>query len=161
VRSRLWPYLQHLAGSATDGTGWNGKQLTGSVQLRSGFYRWAGRRRQWRQAPWGARMAAMNSTVGKFWQAAHHMIEMFVDRLPALLVAVVVFIAFYAFSLIVDRVIRRSAPRARQNLGVVFARLAAGATILLGFLVAFSIVAPSGGRMILASIKCFCPTTEY
>jgi small-conductance mechanosensitive channel len=88
-------------------------------------------------------MGAMNSTVGKFWQAAHHMIEKFVDRLPALLVAVVIFIAFYAFSLIVDRVIRRSVPRARQNLGVVFARLTAGATILLGFLVGFSIVAPS------------------
>lgn len=85
----------------------------------------------------------MNSTVGKFWQAAHHMIEKFVDRLPALLVAVVVFIAFYVFSLIVDRIIRRSVPRARQNLGVVFARLTAGATILLGFLVSFSIVAPS------------------
>src|SRR5580658_2867185 len=88
-------------------------------------------------------MGAMNSTVGKFWQAAHHMIEKFVDRLPALLVAVVVFVGFYALSLIVDRVIRRSVPRGRQNLGVVFARLTAGATILLGFLVGFSIVAPS------------------
>jgi small conductance mechanosensitive channel len=87
-------------------------------------------------------MAAMNSTVGKFWQAAHHMIEKFVDRLPALSVGVVVFIAFYAFSLVVDRIIRRSVPGTRQNLGVVFARLTAGATILLGFLVAFSICCP-------------------
>ena len=59
------------------------------------------------------------------------------------MVAIVVFIGFYAFSLFVDRIIRRSVPRTRQNLGVVFARLTAGATILLGFLVAFSIVAPS------------------
>jgi small-conductance mechanosensitive channel len=88
-------------------------------------------------------MAVMNSTVGKFWQAAHHMAEKCVDRLPALLAAIVVFIAFYAFSLVVDRIIRRSVPRTRQNLGVVFARLTAGATILLGFLVALSIVAPS------------------
>jgi small-conductance mechanosensitive channel len=89
-------------------------------------------------------MVAMNSsTVDKFWQAARHMAEKCVDRLPALLVAIVVFIAFYAFSLVVDRIIRRSVPRTRQNLGVVFARLTAGATILVGFLVAFSIVAPS------------------
>lgn len=71
------------------------------------------------------------------------MVEGFVDRLPALAVAVAVFILFYYLSLIVDRVIRKAIPKHRQNLGVVFARLIGGATVLLGFLVAFSIVAPS------------------
>ncbi len=71
------------------------------------------------------------------------MVETFIDRLPALAVAIVVFVIFYTLSLLTDRIIRKSVPRHRQNLGVVFARLMGGATILLGFLVAFSIVAPS------------------
>ena len=85
----------------------------------------------------------MNSTVEKFWQAEHHMVETFIDRLPAFAVGVLVFVLFYGLSLAVDRVIRNSIPKRRQNLGVVFARLFGGATVLLGFLVAFSIVAPS------------------
>jgi len=71
------------------------------------------------------------------------MVGTFIDRLPAFAVGVIVFFLFYGLSVIVDRVIRKSVPRHRQNLGVVFARLVGGATILLGFLVAFSIVAPS------------------
>src|SRR5258707_13086193 len=39
--------------------------------------------------------------------------------------------------------IRRATRRRRQNLGMVFARLAGASTILLGLLVAVSIVAPS------------------
>jgi small conductance mechanosensitive channel len=85
----------------------------------------------------------MNSTVDKFWLAEQHMVGTFIDRLPAFAVGVFVFILFYGLSVIVDGVIRKSVPRHRQNLGVVFARLAGGATVLLGFLVAFSIVAPS------------------
>jgi small-conductance mechanosensitive channel len=85
----------------------------------------------------------MNSTVEKFWQAEQHMVGTFIDRLPAFAVGVMVFVLFYGLSVIVDRIIRKSVPRRRQNLGVVFARLVGGATILLGFLVAFSIVAPS------------------
>jgi small conductance mechanosensitive channel len=85
----------------------------------------------------------MNLTVEKFWQAEQHMVETFIDRLPAFAVGIVVFILFYALSHLLDGVIRKSVPRQRRNLGVVFARLIAGATVLLGFLVAFSIVAPS------------------
>jgi small conductance mechanosensitive channel len=85
----------------------------------------------------------MNSSLGKFWQATQYMIDTFIGRLPALIVAVVVFILFYALSLVVTRVIRRATPHRRQNLGVVFGRLTGAATILVGFLVAFSIVAPS------------------
>jgi small conductance mechanosensitive channel len=85
----------------------------------------------------------MNLTVEKFWQAEHHMVETFIDRLPAIAVGIVVFVLFYGLSHLLDRIIRKSVPRQRRNLGVVFARLFAGATVLLGFLVAFSIVAPS------------------
>src|SRR6202007_2726150 len=54
-----------------------------------------------------------------------------------------VFILFYMLSLVVDQIIRRATPQRRQNLGIVFGRLTGGATILLGLLVAFPIVAPS------------------
>src|SRR5882724_1785985 len=85
----------------------------------------------------------MNSSLGKFWDAAQHMVDGFIGRLPALMVAVITFILFYGLSLLVTGIIRRAIPHRRQNLGVVFGRLTGGAIILVGFLVAFSIVAPS------------------
>jgi len=85
----------------------------------------------------------MHATIAKFWQAGRHMVDTFISRLPELAVAVIVFLGFYFASALVARVIKRALHRQRQNLGVVFARLTSGATILLGFLVAFSIVAPS------------------
>ncbi len=85
----------------------------------------------------------MNSTLGTFWEAAHHMIDTVIGRLPALIVAIIIFIFFYGFSLLVTRVIRGTIPHRRENLSIVFGRLAGAATILVGFLVAFSIVAPS------------------
>ncbi len=71
------------------------------------------------------------------------MIDSFFARLPSLILGLVVFLLFYVLSIFVSRVIRRTTRRYRPNLGVVFARLIAAATILLGFLIAFSIVAPS------------------
>jgi small-conductance mechanosensitive channel len=94
-------------------------------------------------AQYCARAAVMNSGLGKFSEAAHHLLDSLIARLPALIVAIVVFILFYGVSIIVTRVIRRATPHRRQNLGVVFGRLTGGATILIGFLVSFSIVAPS------------------
>jgi small conductance mechanosensitive channel len=85
----------------------------------------------------------MNATIQRFWAAADHMLDSVINRLPALIVAVIVFLLFYGISLIVAEVIRRATPQSRQNLGIVFGRLTGGATVLLGFLVAFSIVAPS------------------
>ena len=85
----------------------------------------------------------MSSIFGKFLDACHHAEDSFIARLPALIVGVMVFILFYVLSLFLTRVIRRAIPRRRQNLGVVFARLAGGLIVLVGFLVSFSIVAPS------------------
>jgi small conductance mechanosensitive channel len=85
----------------------------------------------------------MNSNFAKFWEAAHALIDRFIARLPSLIVGVIVFLLFYSLSLVVSRVILRSTRKYRPNLGVVFARLTGAATILLGFLVAFSVVAPS------------------
>ena len=85
----------------------------------------------------------MHSNFAKFWEAAHHMVEGFFSRLPALILGAVVFFLFYLLSAVVGRVIHRAMRQYRPNLGVVFARLTGAATIFLGLLVAFSVVAPS------------------
>jgi small conductance mechanosensitive channel len=85
----------------------------------------------------------MNSSLEKFWEAAFQMVDSFFARLPSLIVAIIVFLLFYGVSILVSRVILRTTRKHRPNLGVVFARLTGAATILLGFLVAFSVVAPS------------------
>jgi small-conductance mechanosensitive channel len=85
----------------------------------------------------------MNSSFGKFWEAAYQMVDSFFGRLPSLIVGLVVFLLFYTLSILVSRVILRTTRKHRPNLGVVFARIFSAGTILLGFLVAFSVVAPS------------------
>jgi small-conductance mechanosensitive channel len=77
------------------------------------------------------------------WVAGQRMVDGFFTRLPSFAIAVVVFLAFYFGSLLLNRIIRRATHLHRPNLGVVFARLAGAAVVLLGLLVAFSIVAPS------------------
>jgi len=85
----------------------------------------------------------MPSNFAKFWESAHHMIDSFFARLPSVILGVIVFFLFYLLSIVVSRIIHRTTRKYRANLGVVFARLTGAATILLGFLVAFSVVAPS------------------
>ena len=85
----------------------------------------------------------MSASLGKFWEAAYQMVDSFFGRLPSLIVGLVVFLLFYTLSILVSRVILRTTRKHRPNMGVVFARLISAATILLGFLVAFSVVAPS------------------
>jgi small-conductance mechanosensitive channel len=71
------------------------------------------------------------------------MVDGFLARLPSLVVAAVAFLIFYFASVLLSRVIRRATQDHRRDLGVVFARLASAAVVLLGLLVGFSIVAPS------------------
>jgi hypothetical protein len=85
----------------------------------------------------------MNLDFGKFWESVHHMADTLISRLPSLLLSVIVLILFYVLSVLISRTIRRATRRQRQNLGVVFARLAGAGTVMLVLLVALSIVAPS------------------
>src|SRR6266496_3212959 len=85
----------------------------------------------------------MNPHYKTVWAAGQHMADGFLARLPSLAVALVVFLIFYFASILLSRVIRRATHLHSPNLGVVFARLAGAAVVLLGLLVAFSIVAPS------------------
>jgi len=85
----------------------------------------------------------MNLNFGKFWESVHRMADTIISRLPSLLLSIIVLVLFYVLSIVVSRMIRRTTRTRRQNLGMVFARLAGASTILLGLLVAVSIAAPS------------------
>jgi small-conductance mechanosensitive channel len=86
---------------------------------------------------------SMGSGIGKIVAAADHLIDTLLDRLPSLILGVVAFALLYVLSLWAARGIQKLVSSQRQNLGVVFGRLTSGILILLSFLVAFSIVAPS------------------
>jgi len=73
------------------------------------------------------------------------MADAFLARLPSLGLGVIVFVLFYGASALVSRLILRATAERRHNVGVVFARLVGAGIILLGFLVSFSIVAPTFG----------------
>jgi small conductance mechanosensitive channel len=85
----------------------------------------------------------MTINFDKFWLSVRDMGETAISRLPSLILGLVVFLLFYILSAIISRLIRRTTRGHRENLGTVFSRLVGAATILLGFLVAISIVAPS------------------
>ena len=85
----------------------------------------------------------MQPTIYKLWVAVRHLIDGFIDRLPALVLAIFVFFVFYCLSHLVAVAIQRAVSKRLHNLDLVFARLTGGATILLGFMIAISIVAPS------------------
>lgn len=71
------------------------------------------------------------------------MVDAFLARLPSLGLAIIVFFLFYGGSVLSSRIILRATATRRHNVGVVFARLVGAAVVFLGFLVSFSIVAPS------------------
>lgn len=85
----------------------------------------------------------MNSHFWPVWDSLDRMSDAFLARLPALILGTIVFFLFYGASRLANRLILRVTIRRRRNLGVVFARLMGAAVILLGFLVSFSIAAPS------------------
>ena len=85
----------------------------------------------------------MRMNLDKFWESARRMADSAVARLPSLILAVVVFFLFYVLSIVAGQLIRRATSGHRANLGTVFSRLVGAVTVLLGFLVAISIVAPS------------------
>jgi small conductance mechanosensitive channel len=85
----------------------------------------------------------MQPSANKLWEAVRHLIDGFIDRLPALVLAICIFFVFYGASRLVARAIQQAVSKHRQNLALLFARLTGGATILLGLMVSISIVAPS------------------
>jgi small conductance mechanosensitive channel len=85
----------------------------------------------------------VNPQFKSVWTAADSMVDSFLSRLPALGLALVVCLFFYAISLVARRLILRATQHRRHNVGIVFARLLGSSIVFLGFLVSLSIVAPS------------------
>ena len=77
--------------------------------------------------------------------ALQKMVSGFLDRLPAIALALVVFAIFFVLGKIVRGIIRKIAERNRQhyNLGLVLGRLAQGTIFFLGLLIALVIAIPS------------------
>lgn len=76
----------------------------------------------------------MQPSANKLWEAVRHLIDGFIDRLPALVLAICIFFVFYGASRLVARAIQQAVSKHRQNLALLFARLTGGATILLGLI---------------------------
>src|SRR5258706_13081397 len=85
----------------------------------------------------------MNSHLVHIWSSADNLLDMFLSRIPSLILALVVFALFTRFSALASFFIRRATKERRHNVGLVLARLISAGVLLLGFLVSFSIVAPS------------------
>lgn len=59
----------------------------------------------------------MSPHLQTVWDSAQHMADNLLARLPSLVVAVVVFLAFYFASAIPGRLIRRATYQRRRNVG--------------------------------------------
>jgi small-conductance mechanosensitive channel len=86
----------------------------------------------------------MNFDLSDATRALQGLANGFVQRLPYLLLAVVVFMVFYAMAVLVRGSIRALASNVshRRNLGLVVGRLSYGAVIFVGLLVALVIAIP-------------------
>src|SRR4028119_518536 len=87
----------------------------------------------------------MTSGVSTAWAKIEGMINGAIAMLPNLVVALIVFLIFYAIAREIKWLVRKVTRHYRhaRNLGMVLGRLAQGITILVGLFVALSILIPS------------------
>lgn len=78
------------------------------------------------------------------WDSGNRIVHSAISRLPNLLMAVIIFAIFAIIAAGGKRFIRRAAwRRHRQSLGILLGQLAQLSIVILGFLIALSVVAPS------------------
>ncbi len=79
------------------------------------------------------------------WQKLESMVQYAIKLIPNLILGVIVFVVFWIIAQLVRTFVRRmaSSRKKSRNVGLVFARLAQGAIIILGLLIAVTIVFPS------------------
>lgn len=81
---------------------------------------------------------------GNVFDTLQEMINGFLAILPNLVIGIILLIIFYFLARLVRTLIRRSTRnRESANVGIVFGRLAFGGMILLGFLIAATVVMPN------------------
>ncbi|AFZ33899.1 MscS Mechanosensitive ion channel [Stanieria cyanosphaera PCC 7437] len=84
-------------------------------------------------------------SIAAAWAKIEGLIDGFIVLLPNLVLAVIVFIAFFFLARWLKMLVKRLTRRHRQarNLGMVLGRLAQGTVILIGLFVALSIIIPT------------------
>jgi small-conductance mechanosensitive channel len=87
----------------------------------------------------------MGIDLSNAWKSASRMIDAGISLLPNVILAVSIFIIFLILASAAKSVVRRVSHRKerRQSLGILLGQLAQVTLIVLGFLIAFSTVAPS------------------
>ena len=87
----------------------------------------------------------MRIDLSNAWKSGSRIIDTVVFLLPNALLAMVIFVVFLVVASAAKSVVRRVSQRRqrRQSLGLLLGQLAQVAVVILGFLIALSIVAPS------------------
>jgi len=87
----------------------------------------------------------MGIDLSNAWKSGSRIIDLGISLLPNAILATVVFVAFLILASVAKSAIRRMSRRRerRQNLGLLLGQLAQVGIIVLGFLIAVSVIAPS------------------
>lgn len=87
----------------------------------------------------------MKIDLSDAWKSGNRIIHSSISRLPNLAMALVIFVIFAVIAAATKRFVRRAAWRRqqRQSLGILLGQLAQLSIIILGFLIALSVIAPS------------------
>lgn len=94
--------------------------------------------------PFQDKTGEIDVSVQRIWETLDNLLDSFVDRLPFMVIAVVVFILFFFAASLVRKFIRRATSgRQSANLGKVLGRLAQWVLIFVGLIIAVAIVTPS------------------
>jgi small conductance mechanosensitive channel len=88
---------------------------------------------------------SMDIDLSNAWKSGSRIIDLAISLLPNAILAIVIFIFFLILASAAKSIVRRASRRRerRQNLGLLLGQLAQVTLVVLGFLIAFSIVAPS------------------
>lgn len=83
-------------------------------------------------------------SVASIWETIDNLVDGFIDRLPFIAIAVVIFIVFWILGSLARKVIKNATKGKRSaNLGRVLGRLGQWALIFIGLVIAVAVVAPS------------------
>ncbi|MFC0679334.1 mechanosensitive ion channel family protein [Lysobacter korlensis] len=92
----------------------------------------------------GAGLAGVEPDVGNAWDTVDAMVDGFFALLPNIAIAAVVFLVFWIVAKVIQKVVARAtANRENGNLATVLSRLGYWVLLILGLLVAITIIVPS------------------
>ncbi len=79
------------------------------------------------------------------WKSGNHIVDSAISLLPNLILAIIIFVILLIVASAIKRFVRHAAERhqRRQSLGILFGQIAQTTIVIVGFLIAFSVVAPS------------------